>query len=354
MKKKHNISDFKHIAIIQTAFIGDVALALPLTQAIRNINPDAEISFVTTPVSSSLISCVKAINHVISYDKRGLQEGMRGIRSIVDNLKERRVDCIIAPHRSLRTTLISFLSKPRLSIGFNKNSLSILYKKRVKYRKHWHELDRNLSLLSVFSEANNIKVELPEIELDISEHDKSYIESRLNWCHIQQGDKIVVIAPGSIWETKKWKKEYFARLALMLDNEGLKPVFIGSAQDKELCSEIINQSTGFNFAGETTIPQLFHLLKLASLTVTNDSAPTHLAGLAGCPTLTIFGPTSPIFGFPPRGQNDRILELADLKCHPCAIHGSKECPVKTHVCMTGITPEMVFKESLEIIELSKK
>ena len=72
-----------------------------------------------------------------------------------------------------------------------------------------------------------------------------------------------------------------------------------------------------------------------------------MAGLTNCPVVTIFGPTSPIFGFAPSGDNDLVIQNNDLKCRPCHIHGLNECPVKNFECMKSIKSEYVFDKIFE-------
>jgi ADP-heptose:LPS heptosyltransferase len=47
------------------------------------------------------------------------------------------------------------------------------------------------------------------------------------------------------------------------------------------------------------------LIRRARLLVTNDSAPLHLASAVGTPTLAVFGPTVPAFGFGRAGAGAR-------------------------------------------------
>ena len=187
------------------------------------------------------------------------------------------------------------------------------------------------------------------MNLDIDSDDKEFIDSKLQWLGIKNDDKFILIAPGSIWNTKRWLPEHYTTLAEMLANQGYIPILTGSKEDKILCDEISKKSNSFNLAGETSIPQTLYLMQRAELTVTNDSSPTHFANLVNCPVVTIFGPTSPIFGFGPRGEHDKVIEIDNLKCRPCKIHGSKKCPVHTHNCMVRISPETVFKACIEII-----
>ena len=347
---KYSILDFNHIAIIQTAFLGDVTLSLYLVQAIRNYHKTVNITFVTTPIGSSIASVCQAIDNIITYDKYGLQKGLDGIKRMSNLLRERKIDCILAPHRSFRTTLLTFISKPDFSVGFNRNSLSFLYSRRIKYYKHYHEIDRNLSLLKAFKDKSLIPKENIKVDLDIHPADKTYIENKLNFFKIKENDILIALAPGSIWNTKKWPDHHFIELIIKLKKYDFKTILIGSKEDYDLCKKIADNSGGINLAGELTIPQVIHFLSNTKLLITNDSAPTHLAGLVNCPTLTIYGPTSPIFGFYPKGKYDKAVELDNLKCKPCSIHGSKQCPVKTHLCMIDLKPDFVLENVIEILK----
>ena len=341
--KKKALKDFKHIALIQTAFLGDVVLTLPLVQAIKEKHPEAKISFITTPAAASIVRLADAVDNVIVFDKRGGQSGFGGMSFMASSLHDLGVDVVISPHRSLRTTTISKMTRVH-TVGFDKNAMSFLYSATVKYKPHQHEIERNLSLLSAFSDTGNVLDNFPDPKITISESDTDKINILLKENGAEDDDKIVVLAPGSVWATKKWTEEGFADLTVLLKNAGYTPVLIGAESDKPICDRIKNKADCLSFAGITSIPQTLALMRKARLAVTNDSAPTHFAGLVRCPTLTIFGATTPIFGFGPVGQYDRVVQNEELKCRPCAIHGQNECPVGTLECMKSISAERVFEE----------
>jgi len=348
--KKPDIRQFKHIAVIQTAFLGDVALAVPLVNVIKSIHPEVKISFVSTPLAAGITSCIKNIDTIVSFDKRGIRKGLDGIKHLAGHLKEINVDCIISCHRSLRTSLLTFLTKPQYSVGFNISAFSLAYKKRIKYIKGYHEIDRNLSLLDAFDNDFDIPNRQLIEGLDISENDSNYVEMMLHSQKIEE-EKLIVLAPGSVWETKKWKKEHFKQLISNLIDSGYSCALIGSEDDKSLCDEIAQSSGAVSLGGKFTLPQTLRFLSLARLLITNDSAPTHFAGLVDCPVITIFGPTSPIFGFAPWSTKSLPIGLDELKCKPCEIHGSNKCPVGTHECMEKLSPQLVFEKTINILQM---
>ncbi len=342
------LKNTKKLAVIQTAFLGDSALALYLVQTIKNYSPETKIYFVATPSAASFIKYSEAVDKTIPYDKRNEDKGLKGIRKLAEQLRDEGVDCVISPHRSLRSTLVVFLAKPEFSVGFNKNAASFLYRRRIDYKLHLRETQRNFELLKVFSDFESIAEELPNPQFDFSLKDIKNLDLAIEKSGLSDS-KIAAIAPGSVWETKRWLPEYFEILINMLGESGIKAVLIGSSEDEKLCADLAGKTGAISLAGQTNLSQLLILLGKVEITITNDSAPTHFAGLMNCPTVTIFGPTVPEFGFAPLGEKDKVAQVEGLKCKPCAIHGGRRCPIKTFDCMRKLTPEFVFSLAEEIL-----
>jgi heptosyltransferase-2 len=83
------------------------------------------------------------------------------------------------------------------------------------------------------------------------------------------------------------------------------------------------------------------LLGRCAILVTNDSAPEHLASAMDTPTVALFGPTVPDFGFGPLASRAAVLGLETLPCRPCDRHGPQRCPLGHHRCMRDLPPELV-------------
>lgn len=335
--------DFRHIVIIQTAFIGDVALVLFLAETVRRLHPEARITLVTTPASATFARYCTAIDKVVAFDKRGSHKGLGGIVRVARQLRGDGADCVLAPHRSFRTALLAWLSGARLTVGFEKNSFAWLYDKRVEYPQK-HEIERNMSLLCVFEDAADSTPIVPTMRLPESVYATS--ESFLQQHSLERG--FIACAPGSVWATKRWREEHFVRLVKMLREEGKTPVLLGGKDDEDVCKRIAEQSGCVSFAGQTSLPEMLALLESASVLVCNDSAPAHLAALVDCPTVAVFGPTVQGFGFAPRSSRAAVVENANLACRPCSPHGTHTCPIGTHECMWSVAPEQVLKAILSI------
>ncbi len=353
--------DPKKILIFHTAFIGDIVLTLPLVQRLRASFPDASITFVVIPATANVLENHPAINEVLIYDKHRRDSGIAGILKMGKRLRKAQYDIAIIPHRSLRSALIGWLSKTPRRIGFSTSAAARLYTDIVSYDKTLHEIDRNLSLLGPLGLTHSSE-ERPT--LYPSKNDSEVVDAflknqrlrvttrvRKGQTHSQQGG-LVGIAPGSVWNTKRWPKEYFVTLAKSLLEDGYSVALIGGRDDAVLCSEIrnsIDNVSVVNAAGLLSLLQSAELIRRCAVLVSNDSAPMHLATGVRTPVVALFGPTIPQFGFAPRGEESVVAEIHGLSCRPCSIHGGQSCPVKTFVCMKNLTPELIHDKVRTVI-----
>ncbi|HWP02128.1 MAG TPA: hypothetical protein VNL96_01585, partial [Gemmatimonadaceae bacterium] len=69
----------------------------------------------------------------------------------------------------------------------------------------------------------------------------------------------------------------------------------------------------------------------------------------GTPTVTIFGPTAPEFGFGPLAPGSRALGHPSLSCRPCHHHGPRRCPLGHWRCMRELEPDAVLASVEEVL-----
>lgn len=327
----------KRVLIIQTAFLGDAILTLPMLQILKEKNPDWKIDFLCIPATSILFKHNPLVNKLIVYDKRGEDSFSR----IKKELKG-SYDIVISPHRSARSSLLAFFSKAKKRITFDKSALNFLYTDKVNYIQDIHEIQRNLSLLKPLGIEENDIIK-PELFLNKDEQNK--IDNLLIEKKINEGDDLIAIAPGSVWFTKKYPKEKFAEVLNLLKNTNSKIFLIGGEADREVGEFLISNSQNKNIVntiGRLDVLESAELIKRCRVLLTNDSAPLHIANSVGTKVISLWGATVPQFGFFPYGNEDVILETEGLACRPCSIHGGKTCPIGTFICMNNIKEQIVY------------
>lgn len=342
------LSDKIKILIVQTAFIGDVVLALPLAQVLREKLPDSKIDFVTIPRAAGLTANHPAINNVIIYDKRGKDKGIIGLLRLAKQLKTQSYDVAIVPHRSIRSALLVYLAGCIKRIGFNRSAGKFLFTDVVRYPASMHEVQRNITLLRPMAILQQSK-ESPTVYP--TDEDRKIVDKLLFDEELLDTKKLIAVAPGAVWNTKRWTEDGYIELIKKLVNGGYLVAMVGGTEDGPLCDKII-KAVGlgrvFNSAGKLSLLQSAELIKRCRVLVSNDSAPVHLAAAVNTPVVAIFGATVPAFGFGPYSEGSAVVQINDLKCRPCAIHGGNKCPIKTFDCMKRITHEMVFDKVMRV------
>ena len=334
--------------VFHTAFLGDIVLVLPLLQALRNSEPSAFIALVTTPAAASIVQGHPAVDEVIPYAKRTDDRGLKGILRLASSLRSRKFDVALVPHRSLRSALVVSLARIPQRIGFERSAGRWLFTEVVKYRSRVHEIDRNLDLLVPLGIRPSHRI-LPQ--LPVNPTASGIVDSFIEKHEGGPGGKLIAIAPGSVWATKRWPADRFAIVARELQAMGHTVLLVGGAEDVLLCNQVA-EGSGFApvvLAGRLSIRESAEAIRACAVLITNDSAPQHLGVAVGTPVIAIFGATAPTFGFAPVGPNDHVVETLGLECRPCAIHGGRKCPNGTIACMLSIEPTTVVQAVQQIL-----
>ena len=322
-----------NVIIIQTAFLGDVLLTLPLCAAVKQTLPNARVTFVTTPAAASMLSSVESIDEVVAFDKRGEHSTRAQQQALARSLRGTDKTYVLAAHKSWRTALFLRAIDADFSVAFADSPARWIASTAVDVPSGLHAAERYLLLLKPLLELGTVLPRLEECTpIALAPRSTSSDHSL---------QKHVVLAPGSVWKTKQWPAERFRELAQRLVHEGIRVSVIGDASVASVATGIAGVE---NLAGTTTMMQAASVVAQATILVANDSAPVHLASLQNIPTIAIFGPTVPEFGFGPFGSNTRVLQQERLRCRPCSDHGTQECPLGTHECMTSITVESVYDQ----------
>ncbi|MCL6495851.1 MAG: glycosyltransferase family 9 protein [Ignavibacterium sp.] len=335
----------KKILYIQTAFPGDAILSLPALEKLKELNSDSLIEVLCIPSTQEIFSVAPYVDNVLVIDKRGKHKSFLALINFAKELKNRKYDVIYSSHRSLRTSILVLLSEVEETYGFSNSAIKYVYKNIVKYNLNKHEVQRNFDLIGFKYDENSWKVQ-PKLN-----YSGDIIIKVANFLNKIDENKIIALAPGSIWATKRYPKEKWQKIANYFLNRHFNVILIGGKDDEELCESILQNSTGkvFNAAGKFSIVESIKLLSHCNLLISNDSAPTHFGMCAGIKVLTIYCSTIPQFGFFPYMFGSRFLSFDDLNCKPCGIHGYQECPLNHFKCANELHEDGVIKVAEEML-----
>ncbi|MEO7999022.1 MAG: glycosyltransferase family 9 protein, partial [Gemmatimonadaceae bacterium] len=255
---------------------------------------------------------------------------------------------------SVRSAWLAIVSGVPERIGFNTSAARLFYTRQVVYRRDLHHATRLWQL------ANIVPAEVPKETLQPSlfpgEKETTDVDALLREHGLTDGESFVVLAPGSVWATKRWPS--FDELATEIaKNAALgshRVVVTGAESDRELANAIasrVSENGGapvIDATGKLSLLASAQLISRAKAIVTNDSAPLHLASAMKTPTVALFGPTVPTLGFGPLAPKNVVLGVDHLLCRPCHAHGPQQCPLKHWKCMRELTPALVAETLVQI------
>lgn len=156
---------------------------------------------------------------------------------------------------------------------------------------------------------------------------------------------LVLLHPGSgdHFPGRRWPASRFGALAAALGRDGLLVGVTGSHSERDLAKQVVaaSGSTAVSLAGRVAGDGLADLVALASLVVSNDTGPLHLADALGVPVVGLFGPNTP-HRYGPRRPGSVAL-FADLPCSPCLDDRlAKRSACRSPACMDALSVAAVL------------
>lgn len=325
--------DFQRILIVHTAFVGDVILMTPLIRAVKQVFPGAQIDVLVIPETAGLLTNNPNIRTIQVFDKR--QNKFGSFFRTVFQLRKQKYDAAFLPHSSFTTIALVTFSGITQRIGFDRNISRYLLTKRIPFRNGIHRVQKNLDLIRPFLDLSfDVQTELFP-DTSIREHATQLLRDFGN------NRKLIAVAPGSVWNTKRWPEEHYRELVKRLSDDGFGIVLIGSKVERPLCERILPPKNFLNLAGETGFLESAAVLEKCELLICNDSGAMHIANAVKTDVVAFFGPTVKSIGYFPYRKEDIVLEL-DLECRPCSSHGGDKCPLGHHNCMKQLSARNAF------------
>jgi heptosyltransferase-2 len=216
-------------------------------------------------------------------------------------------------------------------IGFATSPARSMYTKRVPYIENHHHAARLWLLAFPHERRAEPRAERLRPRLFPGAAETAAVDEVLRE-HGLSGP-FVALAPGSVWATKRWP--YYPELAQRLARR-VSLVVVGGKDDEAHADAIAAAVPPDRFVsavGRLSLLASAELIGRARALVSNDSSPTHMASAMGTPTITIFGPTVPDFGFGPLAPRSAVVGHSALDCRPCDRHGPRRCPLGHWRCM---------------------
>jgi ADP-heptose:LPS heptosyltransferase len=203
-----------------------------------------------------------------------------------------------------------------------------------------HETQRQLDLVA----SIGARTEDRRLRLDVPE------AARRRAAELAPADEsanpLVVVHPGGTASSRRYPPELWAEACRRLaEEEPVRLVFTGDAGERDLVKEVraAAGSHGPSLAGRLDLSELVALVERATLVLTGNTGPAHLAAATGTPVVDLYALTNP--QHTPWLVPSRVL-FHDVPCRWCY---RSVCPEGHHLCLRGVDPAAVVEAARSLL-----
>ncbi len=314
------------ILVLQLKRIGDLILTTPALWALRENFPKARIVLAVEAGSRELLPAIDYVDETIVHGRRGQNP------DTWRHLLLRHYDVCLDFTGTDRSALFAVLSKASRRVTFEWVQRSrfrhVFYNEFIASSvRENHTIDHYLHLLRALGLPSRtgapIALHLPEWasrkagqlleEAGVAPPPLPSPSINHQSPIINHHSAYILVHPGTARPEKYWPADRWADVIQWCERHLQIPCLLAGSENgheqshlaaiKEACPSLAAR----DLSGRLDLLTLAALARSASLVLTVDSAPMHLAGAFGVPQIALFGPTNP-FHWRPRHDRAIILQ----------------------------------------------
>jgi heptosyltransferase I len=331
------------VCILRLSAIGDTCHVLPVVRTLQRAWPQTRFTWVIGKVEAKLLGHLPDIEFIV-VDKRNTLSAYRTLRQAMQG---RSFDVLMHMQLALRASVLSTLIPAKIRLGFDRRrarELQWLFTtNRIRPAERQHVMDS----LFGFAEKFGVYEKLLRWDIPIPDTAHDYAK-RL----IPDSVKALVISPCSSHALRNWRAEYYAQVAdYAAESLGLNVILCGGRSEAELRmgEEIVRRMRQpcRNTIGQDTLLEFLATLERATVLLSPDSGPAHMATTVGTPVVGLYAATNPTRSGPYLSRQ-WCVDKYDAAARRLLGKPAAELPWTTKIERPGvmdlITPEEVIKK----------
>lgn len=326
----------ERILIVRLGSLGDIVHALPVVAALRSRFPDVLLDWVVDERNRDILDLVRGIDHRVVLPTQSTSVWV-GVWRTIRELRRRNYDVALDLQGLLKSAIVARVSGARRVVGFpplqlRERSARYFHTETGMPVQGGHVVGMNLTLAAAL-DATTETAEFP-LEIPVSPAPAAVRQS----LGVGDDGRYVLLNPGAAWPNKRWPPTRFGELAKWLwSTRSLRSGVLWGPGERPIAESVAACSNGAAvMTPETSVADLVALVAEASLVVSGDTGPLHLAAAAGAPIVGIYGPTDPARNGPWAPDDVTVSRFSQCSCHH-----RRRCRATTW-CVEGISTEEVI------------
>jgi heptosyltransferase I len=264
---------------------------LPVIHTLKTHRPEVKVTWVIGKAEHRLLSHLPGIEFVI-FDKK---KGIKAYHHIRQQLSNRCFDALLLMQVALRANLLGLIIRAKRKIGYDrtraKDFHGMFINERIASTPQQHVADCFLSFLENLDiREKEYQWYLPPVP-GAEELAKQILKSETPG---------LIISPCSSHERRNWHARGYAAVAdHAVKEHGMQVIICGGSSPAEhrMADEITRMcriAEPVNLVGRDTFAQFIELLRRATVLVTPDSGPMHMAAITDTPVIGLHAASNPL------------------------------------------------------------
>lgn len=353
-----------NILLVRLRLIGDVVFTTPLVAALRQVYPDARLTYLVEPSAAPVVAHNPHLTQVITVPH---QRGWRRLRDDLQvgrRLRADRFDIAIDLHGGPRSAWLTWASRAPVRVGYDVPGRSWMYTRVVTrprgYRPR-HAVENQWDLISAVNSAipASPSRERHPVEMAVGAAGALSMRKALASLGIPARVRPVLVHVSAGNPFRRWPESSFAALAAHLvgHRQDRWVLVTAGPSDRDAATRVVTAArqlvadagSRIVLADNLTLEQLRSVCDHAALYVGGDSGPLHIAATSGAPIVGLYGPTLPERSAPwrPAVFPTSSVEPDPLPCRPC---DQRVCVPGDFRCLTGIDVGRVQAAAEHLLE----
>jgi heptosyltransferase I len=275
----------RSICLLRLSALGDATHVVPLLRTLRRAWPQTRLTWIIGKGEARLLEGLDGVEFIV-FDKKA---GWAGLRALREQLAGRRFDVLLQMQLALRANLVSLAVPADVRIGYDrgrsKEGHSLVINRRIPAGGH-HVLD----VFGRFCEPLGLSQDRVEWDLPVPAEARAWAEAQLPGTQ-----PTLLVSPCSSHVLRNWSTERYAAVADHAAASGWRIALCGgrSELERRTGDEIraAMRAPVIDLIGKDTLKQLLALLERATMVLSPDSGPVHMANAMGTPVLGLYACT---------------------------------------------------------------
>lgn len=282
--------DAARVLIVIAGLIGDSVMCTPVLAQARRLWPRARLTLLGMRQNRELLEACPFIDDVL--EARAYPFSIRGRHQVSRLARELRAGDYEVALILLGDQFASLLHEAGIAVrvGVKGTALEpcLTHTYELRDPHAWGPRERLNALRALGFEVTN---ETPA--LWVSDVQREDARRALGAIGIRPGEPYVVVHPFGRLARQWWPIERAASLALLIQQRtGMRTVLVGHRETRAAAGGIARENL-LDAIGRLTLRELVATIEGATLTITTDSGPFHIAGALGRPVVGLFRSARP-------------------------------------------------------------